>query len=410
MRLATLPLDSIDAGYNPRVAADPERHRELTDSVRRYGVLQPIIVVEAGDRYEVVAGRRRYLAARAAELSEIPVVIRDPGNRLIEGLIENLQRESMRPMDEAVAFRHTIDSLGITEAELARRLGVSPPRINNSLVLLRLEPEVVQMLNEGELSAGHARVIARQPTQSQVGLAHTVTKQKLSVRQIEQRAAARKARRTAEASAAARLDEEARQIIDYLAGDVTRLMLVHERALVDRLRPHGIPATKFDPSQHTVVRSYTCECTALYVGNGVVSACVVKDHAAAARAEAVARRREFVAQHEQLLRGSRRSLTHEITDSGHLSDLGMRLVLYRLINSLSEHRAKQGFMKRYGAPADGDVWETITGMVADDVTTEVTHLLVLDALPNVISDPSRSTRSLRLWLVAQYKLDERLVG
>lgn len=161
--ITTLPVHEIDTNrQQPRKQFDKEKLNELADSIRRHGVVQPILVRRNGKRYTIVAGERRYRAARQAGLTEIPVVVRDfEDEQVLEvALIENLQRENLNPIEEAMALRFLMQQHDLTQEEVAERISKSRPAIANSLRLLGLPPAVQDLLREGKLSSGHARALA----------------------------------------------------------------------------------------------------------------------------------------------------------------------------------------------------------------------------------------------------------
>lgn len=186
---ATLPLSDIRPNKGqPRKNFDEEAMAELTDSIKQHGVLQPILVRKKGTKYEIVAGERRYQAAKRAGFDEIPVVIRDISDDDVFklALIENLQRADLDPIEEAQGFRTLIDQTGMTQAELGKVLSKSRPAIANALRLLDLPKEVQQMMADGLLTAGHARAILVVATEEgRIKLAEKVVADGLTVRQTE---------------------------------------------------------------------------------------------------------------------------------------------------------------------------------------------------------------------------------
>lgn len=179
--------------------AQPRRHFEaeplaaLADSIRRHGLLQPIVVRRAGQGYELIAGERRLRAAILAERTTVPALVRDadPAQRLELALIENLQREALTPLEEAEAYRHLTDDFGLTQDEIARQVGKSRPAITNALRLLALPEAVKVRLETGELTAGHARaVLAVEGAEAQVRFAREVVERKLSKSATERLASA----------------------------------------------------------------------------------------------------------------------------------------------------------------------------------------------------------------------------
>ena len=183
-----LPVRLIDPNREqPRRAFDEEAMRELADSIAAVGVLQPIIVCREGERYSIVAGERRYRAARLAGLEEIPAIVRDweKQTRLEAALIENLQRNDLNPVEEAMGVKNLMEETGMTQEKAAERLGKSRPAVANLLRLLTLPENVIQMLREGRLSAGHARALVAVDRSRQEKLAQLCAAQGWSVRQFE---------------------------------------------------------------------------------------------------------------------------------------------------------------------------------------------------------------------------------
>jgi ParB family chromosome partitioning protein len=194
--LARLPLDVLQRGrYQPRVDMRAETLSELADSIRAQGVVQPIVVrpVESqGDgvsqRYEIIAGERRWRAAQMAGLSDIPAVIRHiPDEAAIAvALIENIQRENLNPLEEARALERLISEFGLTHQQAAEAVGRSRAGVSNLLRLLELAPEVCELLEQRQLEMGHARaLLALEQRRKQTEVASLVAKKGLSVRETE---------------------------------------------------------------------------------------------------------------------------------------------------------------------------------------------------------------------------------
>ena len=186
----TLPISQVEPGLNqPRKRFDQEALDELAESIRIHGVIQPLTVRRlATGYYQIIAGERRWRAAKAAGLQEIPAVIIEADDRKVMelGLIENLQREDLNPAEEARGYRSLIEDYGLTQEQVAQQMGKSRPAITNTLRLLALPEEVMTMLEEGTLSAGHARAILGAPSQKlQQEAAKKVAAEQLSVRQTE---------------------------------------------------------------------------------------------------------------------------------------------------------------------------------------------------------------------------------
>ena len=185
----TLPIEKIRRNPNqPRKNFDETALAELADSIKQNGVLQPILVRKRDTYYEIVAGERRYQACKLAGVKELPVVIReiDDSEVFQLALIENLQRADLSPLEEARGYRQLLDSKGITQEALAQILSKSRSAIANTLRLMDLPLEVQDMMEQGLLTAGHARAILAVPTEEgRIKLAERVVKESLTVRQTE---------------------------------------------------------------------------------------------------------------------------------------------------------------------------------------------------------------------------------
>lgn len=185
----TLPLTMIKPNKNqPRQSFEAEPMKELADSIKQNGVLQPIMVRKVASGYEIVAGERRYQAAKVAGLKEIPVLIRDVSDEDVFklALIENLQRSDLNPIEEALGFKTLIEQNNLTQEALAKVVSKSRPTIANALRLLDLPEEVQTLMSEGKLTAGHARaILAVAGEEGRIRLAKKVAEENLSVRQTE---------------------------------------------------------------------------------------------------------------------------------------------------------------------------------------------------------------------------------
>ena len=186
----TLPIARVEPREGqPRTQFDETALQELSESIAAHGMLQPITVRPlGGGYYQIIAGERRWRAARLAGLREVPVHIVEADDRKTQelALVENLQREDLNPMEEARGYRALMDDYGLTQDAVSQSVGKSRPAVANALRLLALQPEVMQMLEQGELSSGHARaLLPLENRELQIETARRVAEKKLSVRQTE---------------------------------------------------------------------------------------------------------------------------------------------------------------------------------------------------------------------------------
>lgn len=192
----TLPVSRLRPNrFQPRSRFDESGLEELADSIRAQGIVQPLVVAPgSGGDYVIVAGERRWRAAQRAGLAEVPVVVRsvEDDRQLLEmALVENLQRADLNAVEEADAYRSLAEEFGLAQEEVARRVGKSRSAVTNALRLLRLPPEILDLLREGTLSAGQARPLVTLPEERALALARRAARQGLSARQIERLAGAR---------------------------------------------------------------------------------------------------------------------------------------------------------------------------------------------------------------------------
>src|SRR3990167_6262010 len=187
-KLTLLSINQIQRGkYQPRREIDPQALEQLAQSIRAQGILQPLIVRPVGDKYEIIAGERRWRAAQLAELSEVPVIIRYVPDEAASAiaLIENIQRENLNPIEEAIALERLLEEFGMTHQQVADAICKSRTSVTNLLRLLVLPEEVKSMLDRGLLEMGHARTLITLPVAVQHETAKIIVNRKLSVRETE---------------------------------------------------------------------------------------------------------------------------------------------------------------------------------------------------------------------------------
>lgn len=185
-----IPLDELRANpYQPRKNFDEEALKELSSSIKEHGVFQPIIVKKSIKGYEIIAGERRYRASKMAGLNTIPAIVKDFSDEEMMqiALLENLQRENLTAIEEAKAYKNIIESMNITQDELAKKIGKSRSHITNILGLLKLPKSVQDMVLFNKISMGHARVLSKlDDVQKQEDLAQKIIDEDISVRKLEQ--------------------------------------------------------------------------------------------------------------------------------------------------------------------------------------------------------------------------------
>ena len=185
-----IPLNELRSNpYQPRKTFEEDSLKELADSIREYGVFQPIIVKKSIKGYDIIAGERRVKASQMAGLTEIPAIIRDFNDtQMMEiALLENLQREDLTAIEEATAYKKLQETLVLTQEELAKRLGKSRSHITNMLGLLTLPQNIQEEINKNNISMGHARVLSKLSDESQQQeLVDKILKEGISVRKLEE--------------------------------------------------------------------------------------------------------------------------------------------------------------------------------------------------------------------------------
>lgn len=233
--VTTLRITQIEPNKNqPRQSFDKEKIEALAESIKEHGVIQPIIVVKSGERYKIVAGERRWRAAKKAGLKEIPAVIREYSERETAqiALIENLQRENLNPIEEALGFRTLMNKFDMTQEQVSSTIGRSRSAIANSIRLLSLEESIQSKLISGEISSGHARaLLSIEDADVRRTVLEAITEKELNVRQTEAIAKKltsskpKKAQTTPDEQTAAALSDLENKLSEYFG---TRVRLVHK--------------------------------------------------------------------------------------------------------------------------------------------------------------------------------------
>lgn len=238
-----LNVDQIDVNpYQPRKHFSEEALAQLTASVSEHGIVQPLLVTRAGKKYQLIAGERRFRAAQRAGLSKVPVLVKESlaGSSALElAIIENVQREDLNPIEEALAYHQLNQEFGLTQEEIAKKVGKERSTVANFLRLLRLPDKVKDLVATGQLSMGHARaILALEGAKQQTALAERVVKQNLNVRQTELLASG------AQKSSAGRKEEEPKDVFTRDAEEKLTSAL-RTRVEIQRKRRGGVIAVHF---------------------------------------------------------------------------------------------------------------------------------------------------------------------
>lgn len=183
-----LPIHALEPGpYQPRTLMGTEALEQLAESIAQQGIIQPIVVRPADDTYQILAGERRWRAAQKAELTEVPVIVREVSDdvAMAIGLIENIQREDLNPIDTAKGLKRLAEAMSLTHLQVAEAVGKSRAAVTNLLRLLTLVPDVQALLESGDIEVGHAKALLGVKETLQLGLARSIIKRGLSVRETE---------------------------------------------------------------------------------------------------------------------------------------------------------------------------------------------------------------------------------
>lgn len=217
------PRQLAPSPYQPRKSFSEEKIQELAASIKEHGVIQPLVVRRKGDGYQLIAGERRLKAALKAGLQKVPIVVKamDDREAMEAALVENVQREDLNPLDEAEAYQRLMDEFGLTQEQVAQRVGKSRAEVANTVRLTRLEPEVKGFLAEGKLTGGHGRALVTLPRAEQLKVARTIVAKGLSVRRVEEILAAKvDDKRRAKAGAGVRIGQAERILSKVLGSPV----------------------------------------------------------------------------------------------------------------------------------------------------------------------------------------------
>jgi ParB family chromosome partitioning protein len=440
-----LALDKIVEVRNPRVLASANEQKSLNESVKMHGVLQPIRVsMQPDGTFAVVAGHRRFIAAKAAHLKTIPAVVAvipDDTTAFTQSLVENLQREDLNPIDEAKGLQTLMSETGKTQADVGKMVGKSQSEVSNTLRLLELAEPVRQAIEGGKLSASHGRALVALPQERQVAVAKIAVEQKLASKDVEDRIRREKedAKRADETSV--RHDAEANGAKERLAAfcekkglDPTTLTIIVGGYGHDHMRDAFIGAgaqARTELHGDHASPDWPCDEQATTWKYGewegtFKPVCTVQAHRDAFVKE---RDKEKVAAAkvtDKRLAKARSTLERAIRSDegkGTLNIDGQRLALYVLLTATrageyGRSDRPERFVKQYGGLPEGvasaqeqDVIETIKGLSEKDLGEELAKAVTAGMLPNVWSDGFRIEDgwAIRQWIVETFDVEEELV-
>jgi ParB family chromosome partitioning protein len=423
-----VPLDQIVVGSNPREDSTWKTD-DLAKSIKQVGVLQPIRVRPMGDnKFEIIAGRRRYEAAKIAGLQSIPATAADTTDEdaYVQALVENLQREDLPPLDEARAFQRLLEDYGISQKTLGKRIGRSQPYISNALRMIdQLAPEVQEAVQARTISVGHAKELMKLEPEDQIAVAERVVTEKIPVADLAHTVNAQRSERDrAERFEKAKEAEfgEAIQALKDAGIKPEQVVVFHNKELADKVREAGYSAAPWESAYHQNP-SYECDCDGLiYQQYGPLPdrlhrICLVQAHYDRWVDGIETERKKRAAEAKTVLTAERKKLRKAIgADAG----VSSRLLLYHLLgdpfSTYGGPNDSAKFVKRHkGDPAKGlnGLWDVIAGMEVKAVNDEVITLLADLTLYNVFAENMRwenaRTRAVREWLVDHAKLDPSVV-
>lgn len=439
-----LPLSAISHGENPR-EHDPTSASDkvLAESVRQHGVLQPIRVRPVGDgQFTIVAGHRRFEAAKVAKLKAIPVVVAmvDDQTAFVQALVENLQREDLNPLDEAEGFRRlielrkaqakagTIDDAETSQAAVGKLVGRSQPYVANAMRLLTLEPEVREGVESGKIPVASAKALASLAPERQKSLAKQVESKQMRSKDVEEAVRYEKERQKA---------DEARQAL-YEAQTV-KAVSAAEKVLVDNPEvgkdklviwtgaDHlaaaltGAGFTVKSDGECIVAPPWQCDCQSTNVEyddwRGFRTVCVVDQHEVDYRKQRDAERRKANEAASKKLSKARGAVTKHLKSDEGLTIDGQRVALYLCLTSNRGYgydASTEAFVKRHGgAPRTsysgdyGDVWEVVQGLTPKDLAVEFAGIATGRVIPNVWSENGHGTE--RDWKLREYLAEQKVI-
>ena len=448
----SLPLSTIvPADHNARVETDEEKQKELTASVREHGILQPVLVrpMENGT-YELVAGWRRWTAAKAAKLAEIPAIVtvaEDQGAH-VKGLVENLQREDLDPIDEARAFQNLLglpgpDGKKLTQAALAKTVGRSQPYVSNSMRLLQLPDEVLVQVQTGQMTVGAAKAIVSLPKESQVKVAREAVKRRMTSSQVESEA--RYERERNERAESTKVKEKAAGELyiatieashkDKSIGKKTTVLVYGER-YATFLKGKGIEVGVFDNQTHTLKNGkIDCPDDAVLVEvfdyrqpmeAKVSKVCTVRQHFL----DVVSEEKKKALEEQQLqidtVNAGRKLALANFQGVGMPTEMGTRFALYTLLfGPYSGYDARRthidafltrnapDLVREYRFPRMWGVWPTILSLPMEKVVYELCAHGLQEVLPNVFADNAERTNAdhyqIREWMANELGIDQSLI-
>ena len=446
-----IPTSQIVEGANARSERDPERQKELNASVKVYGILQPVRVRPLDDgTYQLVAGSRRFIAAKANRLEEVPAVVASATDQdaYVQGLVENVQREDLDPIDEARGFQQILstargDGKKMTQAQLAVTIGKSQPYISNAMRLLNLPDEVLQKVQSGDMTVGAAKAIVSLPKESQARVAKAAVKGKYTTQQVESEARSERARderatedKKRESKAIDALAAAIREGSNGKALPEDATVLVYSERYAKALNNRKLKVTLFDHQKHQIKNGrINCRCKGLLLevqpykepmATEWSKVCLVRDHVEKAMAEERAKAEAEAKVQIDSVNEARTKMFAVLEADPELRE---RYNLYTLYSQpfadyqgpnrvpLKSFRERWDVPERVAAegqfPAMTDIWATILGMPIEKVRYELIAHGIQSHVPNVYADRARHDNlrhaELRQWWVDNHGVDQSIV-
>ena len=429
-----IPIESLIVGRNPRVFTEASRQASLVDSIKIHGVLQPIIVRPISDtQFQIIAGHRRFAAAKSAKLKAIPAFVKvaTDEDAFVQALVENLQREDLNPLDEAKALKQLIDETGWTQEVLGKKIGKTQSAVAKAIGLLTLDPVVQEAIEAGTITPTHGvSLVTLEPSRQREFVAIATTS-KLTTKDLDEQIRKQKEEQRRARENETRLTTAIAKAIEVIGAKVAGTKGLTKSKLVIVLDPYGFDkeigaglteagwTVQLTDKAHDRPQ-YSCECVKVTFSyddwRGLSPVCVVDDHYKSWKKQQDAARQKASAEAGKKLDRARNALSRAIRSEdgkGILNIDGQRFTLYWMLNASIGYSyggsKKDAFLKRHrgdaeGRPTNTDVLEAVYGLSEKDLGEELAKMIVGEIMVNVWGDEAHTVTS--NWYARQVAVDQ----